>query len=68
MKTSFNRRRKMLRNSVKPLLPEGTDILDQDIFTKRPEQLSIAQFEELTNILEPLILKENDTKKKQIRR
>jgi 16S rRNA (adenine1518-N6/adenine1519-N6)-dimethyltransferase len=67
VKTSFNRRRKMLRNSVKPLLPEGTDILDQDIFTKRPEQLSIAQFEELTNILEPLILKENDTKK-QIRR
>lgn len=63
VKTSFNRRRKMLRNSVKPLLPEGTDILNQDIFTKRPEQLSIAQFEELTNILEPLILKENSTKK-----
>ena len=56
VKTSFNRRRKMLRNSVKPLIGENTDILQHPMFAQRPEQLSIAQFEELTNILEPFIV------------
>ena len=56
VKTSFNRRRKMLRNSVKPLIGENTDVLQDPLFTKRPEQLSIAQFEELTNMLEPFIV------------
>ena len=65
VKTSFNRRRKMLRNSVKPLLPEGIDVFDHEIFTKRPEQLSVAQFEELTNMLEPLIVVENRNKKSE---
>lgn len=56
VKTSFNRRRKMLRNSVRPLLSENADeVLSHPIFTKRPEQLSVAQFEELTNMLEPYI-------------
>ena len=55
VKTSFNRRRKMLRNSVKPLMGENTEILQHPIFTKRPEQLSIAQFEEITNMIEPFI-------------
>ena len=55
VKTSFNRRRKMLRNSVKPLMGENTEILQHPIFTKRPEQLSIAQFEDITNMLEPYI-------------
>ncbi len=56
VKTSFNKRRKMLRNSVKPLIGENTDVLQHPIFTKRPEQLSGAQFEELTNMLEPFIV------------
>lgn len=56
VKTSFNRRRKMLRNSVKPLIGENTDILQHPMLTQRPEQLSIDQFEELTNILEPFIV------------
>ena len=55
VKTSFNRRRKMLRNSVRPLIGENTDVLQNPLFTKRPEQLSIAQFEELTNMLAPFI-------------
>lgn len=60
VKTSFNRRRKMLRNSVKPLLLENTgEVLQHPIFTKRPEQLSVAQFEELTNMLEPFIVSAN---------
>lgn len=55
VKTSFNMRRKMLRNSVKPLIGLNTEVLQNPIFTKRPEQLSVAQFVELTNLLEPFI-------------
>lgn len=56
VKTSFNRRRKMMRNSLKPLLGENTKVLQNTIFTKRPEQLSISQFEEITNLLHPFIV------------
>jgi 16S rRNA (adenine1518-N6/adenine1519-N6)-dimethyltransferase len=55
VKTSFNQRRKMLRNSIKSLLPENCPLPDDPILTKRPEQLSIKQFEQLTNLLEPLV-------------
>ena len=55
VKTSFNQRRKMLRNSVKSLLSEESPMPDDPMLTKRPEQLSIEQFEQLTNLLEPLI-------------
>jgi 16S rRNA (adenine1518-N6/adenine1519-N6)-dimethyltransferase len=55
VKTSFNQRRKMLRNSVKSLLSEESPLPDDPMLTKRPEQLSIEQFEQLTNLLEPLI-------------
>lgn len=52
VKTSFNQRRKTLRNSMKPLL--GKDCLDYalPVFDKRPEQLSVEQFIELTLITE----------------
>jgi 16S rRNA (adenine1518-N6/adenine1519-N6)-dimethyltransferase len=46
VKTTFNQRRKIIRNSLRNLyenLPIGTDLL-----TKRPEQLSVEQFQELT--------------------
>ncbi len=55
VKTSFNQRRKMIRNSIKSLLSEDCILPDNPIFTKRPEQLSIEQFEELTNLMEPLV-------------
>lgn len=55
VKTSFNQRRKMLRNSIKSLLSEDSLLPDDPLLTKRPEQLSIEQFEQLTNLLEPLI-------------
>lgn len=42
VKTSFNQRRKMLRKSLKPLFDAET--LTQEIFTKRPEQLSVEDF------------------------
>lgn len=54
VKTGFNQRRKMLRNSLKSLLPDESRMPDDPLLNQRPEQLSIAQFEELTNLLEPL--------------
>ena len=53
--TGFNQRRKMLRNSVKSLLSGEEPLPDDPMLTKRPEQLSIAQFETLTKLLEPLV-------------
>jgi len=52
VKTTFNQRRKMLRNSIKPILGAESPLLQDEIFTKRPEQLSIQQFIELTNRVE----------------
>ena len=52
VKTTFNQRRKMLRNSIKPILGTDSPLLRDEIFTKRPEQLSIGQFIELTGRIE----------------
>ncbi len=52
VKTSFGQRRKTLRNSLRNIAGNNTEILNQPIFGMRPEQLSVAQFIELTNILE----------------
>ena len=55
VKTIFNQRRKMLRVSLRQIFNNGkpTDgFYEQDIMTKRPEQLSIPQFVELTNMVE----------------
>ena len=50
VKTSFNQRRKTLRNSMKPLLGKDCPDYNLPIFDKRPEQLSVEQFVELTLI------------------
>ena len=50
VKTAFNQRRKTLRNSMKPLLGKDCQSLELPLFDKRPEQLSIEQFTELTLI------------------
>ncbi len=50
VKTSFNQRRKMLRSSLKSF--NLSDTLKEDpIFAKRPEQLSVQDFIELTKKL-----------------
>ena len=46
VKTAFNQRRKTLRNAVKSLF--DTEILQDDIFNKRAEQLSVSDFAALT--------------------
>lgn len=51
VKTSFGQRRKTLRNSLRGLLPKGCSVLERDVFRQRPEQLSVSEFIELTNIV-----------------
>jgi len=50
VKTTFNQRRKMIRNSIKSILLN----LDSDfeLLSKRPEQLGVPEFIELTNWVE----------------
>ena len=54
VKTVFNQRRKMLRVSLRQLLPPESSLftLHSELLTRRPEQLSIPQFVELTNMVE----------------
>lgn len=63
VKTVFNQRRKMLRGSIKPVLselqqraaqqgytcPDYAAMLQEPFFMKRPEQLSVQDFIDLTN-------------------
>ncbi len=63
VKTTFNQRRKVLRNSIRPVLADADNrirqqggtpkvhatFLEADIFGRRPEQLSVAEFISLTN-------------------
>jgi 16S rRNA (adenine1518-N6/adenine1519-N6)-dimethyltransferase len=53
VKQSFNQRRKTLRNSLKGLVPE-IDRLGPSWLMKRPEQLSVNEFVELTHEIEVL--------------
>ena len=58
VKAVFNQRRKMLRVSLKQLLGgrEGTqDFFVHDMMTRRPEQLSIQEFVELTNMVDAFL-------------
>ncbi len=62
VKTTFNQRRKTLRNSINPLVDKTSELLNDDIFNKRPEQLSVEDFISLTNEVEKEIeMKKNHT-------
>ena len=54
VKTTFNQRRKMLRVSLRQMLPADSPLFtaQADLLTRRPEQLSIPEFVELTNFVE----------------
>lgn len=54
VKVTFNQRRKMIRNPIKAVLPQGIVLPEYELLTKRPEQLSIEQFVELTNWVEEI--------------
>lgn len=51
VKTTFGQRRKTIRNSVRGLFPAGVPLPDSPLLAMRPEQLSVAQFIELTNLI-----------------
>lgn len=52
VKTTFNQRRKTLRNSIKPILGKDCPLCADTLFNKRPEQLSVQEFIDLTNRVE----------------
>ena len=52
--TVFNQRRKMLRVSLRQVLSGrevSPDFYQQEVMTRRPEQLSVAEFVDLTNLV-----------------
>ena len=49
VKQAFNQRRKTLRNSLRTLL--NPTIIENEVFNKRPEQLSVNEFIDLTNLI-----------------
>jgi 16S rRNA (adenine1518-N6/adenine1519-N6)-dimethyltransferase len=53
VKTTFNQRRKIIRNSIKPLLDDRP--FEHAFLNLRPEQLSIPQFIGLTNEVEKIL-------------
>jgi 16S rRNA (adenine1518-N6/adenine1519-N6)-dimethyltransferase len=50
VKTAFGQRRKMLRNTLKPLVTDSS-MLEDVFFTKRPEQLSVSDFVRVTQMI-----------------
>ena len=56
VKTVFNQRRKMLRVSLRQIFdsqhPASEGFFQQDVMTRRPEQLTIQEFVDLTNSVE----------------
>ena len=52
VKATFNQRRKKLRNSRQPIVGKESPLLADPVLDKRPEQLSIDDFIELTNKVE----------------
>ena len=57
VKTVFNQRRKMLRVSLRPLLSADCppSFFEHPMMTRRPEQLPVADFVTLTNLVEPYV-------------
>ena len=62
VKATFNQRRKMLRGSLKQIIPDPLSLpLPAEFLTKRPEQLTHEEFVELTNAVAGATANGNDT-------
>lgn len=61
VKTTFNQRRKTLRNSISTILDKSHPLSADAIFNKRPEQLSVQDFINLTNRVEEALSKSDGT-------
>ena len=57
VKATFGQRRKMLRVSLRQLLPADSPLFAEqaDLLTRRPEQLTIPEFVHLTNLVAPFV-------------
>lgn len=55
VKGTFNQRRKKLRNSIQQIVGKESPIMNDAVLEKRPEQLSIEEFIELTNKVENVL-------------
>ncbi len=53
VKVTFNQRRKTIKNSLKPLV--DTSCIDNQILKKRPEELGVDNFIELTKLVEVML-------------
>ena len=59
VKTTFGQRRKTIRNSLKGILSPASLPEDCEYASLRPEQLSVKQFIELTNIVDRILKSKN---------
>lgn len=50
VKAAFNQRRKTMRNSLKELVNDK-ELMQNEVFNLRPEQISVQQFMDLTNLI-----------------
>lgn len=63
VKTVFNQRRKTMRNGIKSIVGNGCPLLADALFDKRPEQLSVQEFIDLTNKVDNYLKGGNSTGK-----
>jgi 16S rRNA (adenine1518-N6/adenine1519-N6)-dimethyltransferase len=54
VKSTFNQRRKTIKNSLKTILNDSATLKESPLFAKRPEQLSVEEFVELTKLVSSL--------------
>lgn len=57
VKGTFNQRRKKLRNSIQQIVGKESELLGDSVLDKRPEQLSLEEFIELTKKVELALAK-----------
>ena len=57
VKATFNQRRKKLRNSIQQIVGKESELLKDTVLDKRPEQLSLEDFIELTKKVELALAK-----------
>lgn len=60
VKTAFNQRRKTLRNSLKPIVGDTVSKLTDELYNRRPEQLSVAEFIALTQQIDAILQENNN--------
>lgn len=65
VKTTFNQRRKTLRNSISAILDKNNPLCADPLFNKRPEQLNVQEFIDLTNRVEAALTAQTDGRTNQ---